>query len=917
MNRNTWWRLGWILAVMVGVGCGGQEAAEPQDTGGLRVVREQALEDAFGSRGREFWLAFPTNYDTSVTLTVFITGETATTGTVRVPGQNFTSNFSVTPGQVTSVVVPVASMLATYQSAENKGVQVTAAADVTVYGLNRRTASTDAFLGLPVSSLGTEYMALAYPTTNTSLTSQLAVVATQDATRVTLTPSATTTSGQAAGVPFSVTLNKGQTYQMNTAVANGDVSGSLISADKPVAVFGGHKCANIPNSSTGACDFLVEQLPPLSAWGKSFVTVPLATRLNGDTFRFIASANGTQVSVNGTVVATLNRGQVHQRIISGSAVITSSQPILVAQYSNGTSYDSVLSDPFMMLIPPYEQFLTEYTMTTPASGFRVNYLNVVAPAGAVGAVTLDGVAIPAASFKAIGTSGFLGAQLSVTLGSHRLKSPLPIGAFMYGFDSADSYGYPGGMSLAPVASVASVTLAPKNASYLVRNEHCVTATVATQQGAPLAGVRVDLEVTGAHTLAKSGNSDAAGKATWCYTGANAGTDSLKASVGVLSDTASAVWTANLPPVVSAGPDLVVHTSALATLNGSVTDEDGDPLTLSWTVTPGADADPSAHCTFGSPGAAVSTFSCDRRGTFTVTLTARDAFGVLTSASAQVRVINNPPVVSAGPDTSGITNALVTLNGSAIDEEGDALVLGWTFVPGAGTDPSARCTFGSTQTAVTTFTCDTSGTYTATLTADDGHNGPVSATAQVTFSDASKVTACNLPRYTKNPTMNLCGYVTPGKDGGAISAYWFTVDGGAPIFVSPTPNNISSGFVTTSQTLSEGEHDIKLYALSSKGNVTMRQKTVTVDTQAPVLQVLSPTAQDILSGKTFNVVSAVADATPVTVTTQFVQKSDVPSGTGTVTHTVTVGTTGYSTVLVQARDAAGNISEIRVRVNVAP
>lgn len=822
MNLKTWSRLGWMAAVALVVGCGGPEGAEPQREGGLRVVREQALGEAFGSRGREFWLAFPNNLDTSVTLTVFITGETATTGTVRVPGQGFTAPFTVTPGQVTSVVVPVPTMLATYGSAENKGVQVTAAAEVTVYGLNRRTASTDAFLGLPVSSLGTEYMALAYPTTASGRGSQLAVVATQDATRVTVTPTVATSTGQAAGVPFSVTLHQGQTYQVTSNVAGADLSGSLITADKPVAVYGGHRCANIPSSGVGACDFLVEQLPPLSAWGKSFVTVPLATRLRGDTFRFVASANATQVSVNGAVVATLNRGQVHQRIIEGSAVITATQPVLVAQYANGTNYDSVTSDPFMMLIPPYEQFLTEYTMTTPPSGFTGNYLNVVVPTAGIATVTLDGALIPASRFTAIGTSGFSGAQMAVALGSHRLTSPLPIGAFMYGFGSADSYGYPGGMSLAPVASVANVTLAPRSASYLVNHEHCVTATVTTAQAAPLAGVRVDLAVTGAHTLARSANSDAAGKVTWCYTGVNAGTDTLKASVGLVSDSGTATWS-----------------------------------------------------------------------------------------------VNRPPVVSAGPELAGYIGQMLALNGSAVDPEGDALSVAWSFSRGEGVEPWATCTFSPLNAAATTVSCDDDGVYLLHLTATDGINPPVTATVKLTVSASSKVTACNLPRYTKNPTMNLCGYVTPGSDGGAITASWFTVDGGAPIFVAPTPNNVSSGFVSTTQTLSEGEHVIRLYAQSAKGNITLRQKTVTVDTTAPSLQVLSPTSQDVLASKTFTVTSSVADAIPVTVTTQFTQRSEVPSGTGTVAHTVTVGTTGYSTVLVQARDAAGNVSEVRVRVYVAP
>ncbi|HZC03371.1 MAG TPA: hypothetical protein VE844_19065 [Gammaproteobacteria bacterium] len=43
-----------------------------------------------------------------------------------------------------------------------------------------------------------------------------------------------------------------------------------------------------------------------------------------------------------------------------------------------------------MLIPPFEQSLASYTVTTPASGFSTNFINIVAPAAAVGAITLDG-----------------------------------------------------------------------------------------------------------------------------------------------------------------------------------------------------------------------------------------------------------------------------------------------------------------------------------------------------------------------------------------------------------------------------------------------------------------------------------------------------------------------------------------------
>ena len=141
--------------------------------------------------------------------------------------------------------------------------------------------------------------------------------------------------------------------------------------------------------------------------------MPLKTRLNGDTFRIIASQDGTEVSIDGAVVATLNRGQIHQQLVTAESRITSNKPILVAQYSNGSSFDGVTSDPFEMLIPPTEQFGDQYTVTTPASGFRENFINLVVPDPDVGTVAIDGTAVPSGAYTAIGSSGFSGSQNDV------------------------------------------------------------------------------------------------------------------------------------------------------------------------------------------------------------------------------------------------------------------------------------------------------------------------------------------------------------------------------------------------------------------------------------------------------------------------------------------------------------------------
>jgi IgGFc binding protein/Bacterial Ig-like domain (group 1) len=487
------------------------------------------------SLGTDFWLTFPTNYFEIPTLTLFISGPSATTGTVEWSGNS--QPFAVTPGNVTAISIPPEAQLSVSDGIEvNQAIHVTTKAEVTVYGLNRIPATTDAYLGLPTDVLGTQYIVLSYGFGFQP--SEFAVVGTQDNTTVTITPSVDTLLHR-AGVTYAVVLNQGDAYQLrNDGESHDDLSGTVITSNKPVAVFGADQCADIPPTAF-ACDHIVEQLPPTSTWGKSFLTVPLATRRNGDTFRFLASTDETHVSVNGTPVATLNRGQFWEQIIDGLAQVTADQPILVAQYSNGTTFDNVTSDPFMMLIPPFEQFLSSYTVAT-LPDFD-NYINVVAPAGAVGAIKLDGTTIPSGNFAPIGSSGFSGAQLLVDSGSHTLVGPLPFGTFVYGFADFDSYGYPGGASYAPVALVTNLVLTPKAATNPVGTQHCVTATVTDQNGNPLAGVRVDFTVDGANSTAGSANTDSSGQAQFCYTGTNAGTDAITAAVGTVSDHASKTW----------------------------------------------------------------------------------------------------------------------------------------------------------------------------------------------------------------------------------------------------------------------------------------------------------------------------------------------------------------------------------------
>ena len=597
------------------------------------------------SKGTDFWLTFPGNYDNGATATLFISADNNTSGTVTIPGVGFTQAFTVTIGNVTSVELPASVFLINSSTILDNGIHVTARNEVTVYGLNREQYTTDAYLGLPTDILGTEYINLGY--TSNGLATQVGMVATQNGTTVSITPTVAT-DGHAAGTSFDVTLNQGQTYFLRNTDYLGDLSGTIIKSTKPIAVFGGHQCANVPLNQY-ACDYLVEELPPTSEWGKNFVTVPLKTRLNGDTFRFLASEDNTDVSVNGSAVATLNRGQFFETIINGSSQIISTKPILVAQYSNGSGYDGVTSDPFMMLIPPYEQFLNNYTITTPASGFAGNYVNVVAPSAAVGHITLDGSIIPAGQFSAIGSSGFSGAQVDISLGVHTFNGTMPFGIFVYGYADYDSYGYPGGQSLSQVAVVNNLSLTPESGSGNVNTNQCFTALLTDQNSAPVSDVRVDFVVKGANSGTSGfANTNANGKAVFCYDGPIAGLDTIIAMVGTLSDTSYFTRTSNgnnapyFNYVVTPadGTEFNIHVGDAVTFKVEAKDNDeGDEVTLSATGLPsGAVSTPPLPAT-GNPVSSEFSWTPGSGdiGTYTIRYKATDTSGSSVTTNVLISV----------------------------------------------------------------------------------------------------------------------------------------------------------------------------------------------------------------------------------------------------------------------------------------
>lgn len=212
---------------------------------------------------------------------------------------------------------------------------------------------------------------------------QILIVATEDQTTVDFWPTWDTQGGVKAGNKKTVRLDKGNSYlilgktnSLLTHYDETDLTGTKISADKPIAVYSGHTKGSYPRFHATyyhgrKADFLrnmlFDSMWPLQLLGKEYVFVPnryadrqrgydqqLIPEMEGDMLRFVATKDKTtiyQTKPDGTgkiKIATLKKaGQWYQiTTIEDPAVFTATQPVLVGQYGKGWfwwSQDSIIS----------------------------------------------------------------------------------------------------------------------------------------------------------------------------------------------------------------------------------------------------------------------------------------------------------------------------------------------------------------------------------------------------------------------------------------------------------------------------------------------------------------------------------------------------------------------------------------------
>lgn len=332
--------------------------------------------------------------------------------------------------------------------------------------------SNDASLLFPTHVLGTDYTAItgdaillgtdAEPEGDNS-GAFVSVVATEDGTSVDLYP----TWGLYPGMDKDVVLNRGEVF---TAVSlgsmtypsptgDGNLSGSRVAADKPVAVFSGNVATIEPNPGACCADHLEHQMLPLVAWGHEYTAAPPpgpggAATDNPSGYRITGAYDGTTLvyspSTPPGAPASINAYQTVRFQTDQPFTVTSgdpAKPFALTQFLLSNQAINPVGqpgDPAMIALPAAAQFETNYIFLVPA-GYTVNYVTAMRVAGTD--VTLDGVSVSAGLWKPLGSLEGVAWEyihMQVPTGSHAIGSEEPCGIVSVGYSVDVSYGYPGG-----------------------------------------------------------------------------------------------------------------------------------------------------------------------------------------------------------------------------------------------------------------------------------------------------------------------------------------------------------------------------------------------------------------------------------------------------------------------------------------
>lgn len=438
------------------------------------------LHQAKAQTDTEFWFVAPDvsvgnqAFDTPIVLRITTLSEPSVVTISQPANPSFTPIVTNIAANSTSTVnlTPFLNQIETapYNTVLNTGLHITSTADVSVYYevvSGQCNCNPEIFALKGANALGTDFYVPFQnffsngSTYNPVPYAAINIVATENNTNVTITPTQALL-GHPAGVPFTITLNQGQTWagRAVTQAAGAHPSGTFVTSDKPIAITMSDDL--VYGGSYGTCaDLLGDQIVPTWRVGSEYII--MKGSLNGpDKIFVVGTQNGTSLTLGGVSSGTVNAGQtVTFDLTTPSVYLQASAPVYVLHISGfGCELGGAILPP-IHCTGSYQLGFTRSTNEQFA-------LNLMTQAGNEGGFLLNGNAslIPASAFSPVpNTNGeWVAAQIylstaQVPQGSGNLISN-SLGLFRMGIihgtpSGGTRYGYFSGFNVVETPIIVS------------------------------------------------------------------------------------------------------------------------------------------------------------------------------------------------------------------------------------------------------------------------------------------------------------------------------------------------------------------------------------------------------------------------------------------------------------------------------
>lgn len=305
-------------------------------------------EHAYSQTDTEFWFAAPEINQTHSDRPIFLrmtSNNLATVVTINQPANPAFPVLTYSLAPFTTQSVDLTQYIDIIEckpnnSVLNYGIHIKATQAITAYyEVVSAVVNPEIFSLKGRNALGTEFLtpfqnfAISYP----EYQNGFVIVATISNTSVTITPSKDAI-GHPAGIPFTITLNKGQTFAL-VAVSNltsGRLGGSSVISDKPIAITVYDDSVDGSFWTSYCLDLCGDQIIPVPVTGMEYI-VTRGWLTNGIEKVFIvATENNTDIFVEGgsVPVATINTGETYTYTLNtNSLYVNASKPIYLCHLS--------------------------------------------------------------------------------------------------------------------------------------------------------------------------------------------------------------------------------------------------------------------------------------------------------------------------------------------------------------------------------------------------------------------------------------------------------------------------------------------------------------------------------------------------------------------------------------------------------